>query len=106
MRADFDLTLSQKSRAPSLDSSPSLGGKAVANQESDTFRNNSLKSESVDKEQEDNVETEILLSSGFSMYLKLLLDFSLKKATRNPIKSSRYLSVVLIYLYEYFLVGG
>ncbi|KAI3470249.1 hypothetical protein Pfo_026912 [Paulownia fortunei] len=89
MRADFDLTASTKSKTVSFDDIPSMGRKAVADQESGAFVNNSLKSDSIDKEQEDEADTEILMSSSFTRDLKLLMDFSLKTANRNPIKSSR-----------------
>lgn len=99
MRTDFDLTLSTKNKTVTLDDFPSLGRKAVADQESGAFMNNSMKSDDIDKEQKDETDSKIPLPFGFTLDLNLLLDFSLKTAKRNPIKSSRYLSCT-IYLLE------
>ncbi|KAG8369330.1 hypothetical protein BUALT_Bualt14G0000200 [Buddleja alternifolia] len=85
MRADFDLT----SKTVSHDDFSSLGIKSVANQDSDAFMNNSLKSDSMNKDEEDEDDSDILMPSDFTLDFKLLFDFSLNSAKRNPIKSSR-----------------
>ncbi|KAL9162692.1 hypothetical protein ABFS82_07G109700 [Erythranthe guttata] len=81
MRADFDLTLStnKSNTHPRLDNTPS-----------DHFMNNES---TIDKEQGHDADADadpddiLTMSSGFTLYLKLLVDFTLKAAKTNPFKS-------------------
>ncbi|KAK6161618.1 hypothetical protein DH2020_004999 [Rehmannia glutinosa] len=86
MRADFDLTLSTKNETVGIDGFPSMERKAVADEASGAFVNNTPKSNNIEKEQEDEADPEIL-NSNFTLDLKLLMDLSLQAAKRNPIKS-------------------
>ncbi|KAK6161637.1 hypothetical protein DH2020_005018 [Rehmannia glutinosa] len=88
MRADFDLTLSTKNETVGIDGFPSMERKAVADEASGAFVNNTPKSNNIEKEQEDEADPEIL-NSNFTLDLKLLMDLSLQAAKRNPIKSPR-----------------
>lgn len=78
MRADYDLILSTKGKGPGLSDSPLKGAR--------TYMNSSLKSGRMDKEQEEDIDSDISMSSNFAFNLKELLDSSLK---RNS-KGSRY----------------
>ncbi|XP_073134749.1 uncharacterized protein [Henckelia pumila] len=77
MRADFDLTLSTKGKG--------LGRSDSPHKSAPIYMNSSLTSGSIDKEQEEVVDSDIPMSSNFAFNLKELLDSSLK---RNSSKGS------------------
>ncbi|KAL7106488.1 hypothetical protein ACP275_07G116700 [Erythranthe tilingii] len=78
MRADFDLTLStnKSNTSPHLHNSPS----------SNDFMNKEQGDDDVDDDYADPDDI-LIMSSGFTLYLKLLVDFTLKAAKTNPFKS-------------------
>lgn len=91
MRADFDRTLSTKSKGVGLDDLSGLERIFVANgKESDAVMNNSVKSESIDKEKKDEASTEMKIPFNFTLDLRFLLGSSSKTVEGNPIKASRF----------------
>ncbi|XP_075511913.1 uncharacterized protein LOC142547478 isoform X2 [Primulina tabacum] len=75
MRADYDLTLSTKGKRPGLNDSPHKGAR--------TYMNSSLKSGRIDKEPEEEIDSDISMSSNFAFNLKELLDSSLKRNSKG-----------------------
>lgn len=91
MRAEFDLTFSTKSKGVGLDDLPGLERNFVANgMESDAVMNNSVKSESIDKEKKDEANTETKIPFNFTLDLRFLLGSSSKSVEENPTKASRF----------------